>query len=638
MNYMIDFLSRKSTWIVSIICVVSFLLLSWGAIHDSPTFDEKAHIPSGYADVKLLDYRLNPEHPPLLKVLAGLPLLAMNLKFDTENPAWEEEVNGQWHMGDSFLFQSGNDADMIIRWSRLGPILMTILTILMLYLLARLVVGNAWALLPTALFALSPTVLGHGHFVTTDIAGTFGIMLAIFYFARLLQEPNTPNLWKAGLAFGIAQLTKFSAFLLFPTFILLAALKIAAHFFNNPALDRNQRIQELKSNAFFSFLRTIGVFVIGVLIVVNLGYAALSGGMSTDKQAAQLETMLTGFAGGTTPAGQTCKPMRCPADLAIAMARNPLTKPLSWWYGGILMATQRSAGGNTNYFMGEVSAKGVPYYFPLVYLMKETIPGLLVVLTGSLVALFWFAKNPLHRKPAERFGSFFDTEFLKAAMLVFITAYWVSSIISPLNIGVRHILPTLPLIYILTTSAIKNALERFQAKIALGPELLQKVPLGVGLLLALGIITETALAFPYYLSYYNALAGGTSQGYRYATDSNYDWGQDAYRFSAWLEAHPEIDKVAMQYFGGADLKYYFGNRVETWWSSRGNPKNQGINYFAISVNELQGRIQPVRAGFRRDANDDYKWLTDYRAKEPGLGGIPKPDFRIGTSIMVYKLQ
>ena len=41
----------------------------------SATFDEAAHLPAGYTYLTLRDYRLNPEHPPLVKTLAaeGVP-------------------------------------------------------------------------------------------------------------------------------------------------------------------------------------------------------------------------------------------------------------------------------------------------------------------------------------------------------------------------------------------------------------------------------------------------------------------------------------------------------------------------------------------------------------------------------------
>ena len=64
-----------------LILVVAGSLLVYAASHDAAIFDESAHIPAGYSYVKYFDYRLNPEHPPLVKILAGLPLLFQKLNF-----------------------------------------------------------------------------------------------------------------------------------------------------------------------------------------------------------------------------------------------------------------------------------------------------------------------------------------------------------------------------------------------------------------------------------------------------------------------------------------------------------------------------------------------------------------------------
>src|SRR3989344_6512853 len=64
-------------------------LLYYGAANDSAVMDELAHIPAGYSYVKELDDRLNPEHPPLLKALSALPLLALDLNFPTDKPSWQ---------------------------------------------------------------------------------------------------------------------------------------------------------------------------------------------------------------------------------------------------------------------------------------------------------------------------------------------------------------------------------------------------------------------------------------------------------------------------------------------------------------------------------------------------------------------
>ena len=92
-------------------------------------------------------------------------------------------------MGTAFLYQSGNNANEIIQVGRVMPILITILTIILVYFLARRLMGKLWALLPTFLFALDPTVLAQGHYVTTDLGAAFGVVLATILLFEIYRRP-----------------------------------------------------------------------------------------------------------------------------------------------------------------------------------------------------------------------------------------------------------------------------------------------------------------------------------------------------------------------------------------------------------------------------------------------------------------
>src|SRR6267378_7290282 len=81
------------------ICLLSFGLMFWASRTDSAITDELAHIPAGYGYVHNLDYRLNPEHPPLIKALAMFPVLFLNPNLPTQSDAWTNEINDQWDMG-----------------------------------------------------------------------------------------------------------------------------------------------------------------------------------------------------------------------------------------------------------------------------------------------------------------------------------------------------------------------------------------------------------------------------------------------------------------------------------------------------------------------------------------------------------
>ena len=113
----------------------------------------------------------------------------MGLRFPTDHSSWTNDVNGQWAAGNQFIYWSGNDADWLIFWW-LGPIILTLLLTTLIYIWAKELLGAWWGLLPTFLFAFSPTVLAHGHYVTTDIGAAFGIVLGTYFFIKYFFKPN----------------------------------------------------------------------------------------------------------------------------------------------------------------------------------------------------------------------------------------------------------------------------------------------------------------------------------------------------------------------------------------------------------------------------------------------------------------
>ncbi len=139
---------------------------------------------------------------------------------------------------------------------------------------------------------------------------------------------------------------------------------------------------------------------------------------------------------------------------------------------------------------------------------------------------------------------------------------------------------------------------------------------------------EVAIISPNYLSDFNEFVG-TANGYKYVTDSNYDWGQDLYRLRDFVEKN-HIQKIAVDYFGGGSPKYTLGDKEENWWSARGNPKDADIEWLAVSVNTLSGALGKPLPDFTRKPEDEYRWLQAIR--DPYA-----PDARAGYSIFIYKL-
>lgn len=616
---------------VFLLSAASFGLMFYSSSQESAIMDELAHIPAGYGYMKYLDYRLNPEHPPLVKAIAALPLLFENLNFPTDKAPWKSEINGQWAAGTQFLYEFGNNADQIIQTSRFGPMILTLILILFIYVWSKELIGRWWALLPTFLFAMSPTVLAHGHYVTTDLGAALGIFISIYYFVKFLITSNKRNLVWAGLAFGIAQLMKFSAVLLIP---FLGVLAIIFSLF----VLREKRFISLIKYVFATGL----IFIIGFILVYTV-YLPFTLNYPIEKQKADTEFILTSFAGGNGGGLQTCKGMRCLADINIAMTQSKILRPLGEYMLGVLMVLQRSSGGNTSYFLGEVSAAGWWYYFPVVFILKEHIASLILIILSFIISIWHILKAKSYK--LKSISDYLATHFSEFSMMLFVVFYWAYSIKSPLNIGVRHILPTLPFIYILTASGIKrwfnngklNQRENFESKIKNFKNDFLKISIKgifVGLIVA-WYLFETLLVAPNFISYFNEFAGGTKNGYQYVTDSNYDWGQDLTKLEKFIvkwemENNAKIDKIAVEYFGGGSPTYYLGDKFESWQSSKGNPADAGIHWFAVSINNLQGALGKLAPGQTRKPEDEYQWLQKIRNPY-------QPDYKAGTSIFIYKL-
>jgi hypothetical protein len=206
--------------------------------------------------------------------------------------------------------------------------------------------------------------------------------------------------------------------------------------------------------------------------------------------------------------------------------------------------------------------------------------------------------------------------FSEFACLAFIGLYWAASLTGTLNIGVRHLLPVFPFTILLVSGAItawmKEPLLKFKKIILVALMLWQ--------------VVSVAAVYPHFLSYFNELAGGPNKGYEYVVDSNFDWGQDLKRLTNWVN-EKGIDKIYVDYFGGADPDYYLKGKVERWSCSRSKEELPKGSYLAVSASFLQSGVGIPAKGFEEQATGCYRWLSNYQPVE-----------RIGYSIFVYRID
>ena len=638
----------KTNIAATVILGVMLILMLASVWNDSATMDELAHIPAGFGYVTQLDYRLNPEHPPLIKALAAFSswIFARPVRepfssgasphFPTDTPYWRDDVNGQWAQGAAFLYESGNDADKIIFWSRLPLVLLTVFLGWLVFHWTKKRFGNSVALLTLTFFAFSPTILAHGRYVTTDLGAALGFFIGITGFIAFLERPTWRNAAIAGLLFGAGLLFKFSVVLLVPVFVILLAAWAGA----KPYLHLHERMRLI----FRLAGKTVVLGAIGLLCVWTV-YTVFVWNYPQERQFRDARFLLSSY--GFRPA----------ADFDLALIQNRFTRPLGEYLLGFLMVQQRSAGGNTAFFLGEVSAAGSRSYFPILYLVKEPLALHILTLIALVLGIWKVTRRPKLSPAAGlslgRIRLWVTNHFIEFSSLIFVAFYWVLSIKSPLNIGIRHVLPTLPFIYVLVSRQIvqwlrqheisnpQNWIEWLRGVYAIYVKTAPRYLLVA--VLFLWLAADTLLVSPHFMSYYNDLAplvagavstpdirsgspltgraGGPANGWKIAVDSNYDWGQDLKRLARFVEKN-KIQKIAVDYFGGGSPRYYLGEKFEPWQSSRGPVHG----WFAISATFRQGAFGTPTPGFIRKPEDSYEWLKPYA-----------PVARIGYSIFLYKL-
>ena len=99
----------------------------------------------------------------------------LHLKFDTNGTYWTGEGldrawdDAQWTSGKVLLYESGNNADQIIFWSRISTILISVLLGLFLFKWGKEFAGTLGGLFVLILYCFNPNILGHNHYATTDI-------------------------------------------------------------------------------------------------------------------------------------------------------------------------------------------------------------------------------------------------------------------------------------------------------------------------------------------------------------------------------------------------------------------------------------------------------------------------------------
>lgn len=646
--------------VIAVVALAAFALLSFGNIVTScSTSDETSHIASGYTANRLGDFRINPEHPPLLKRIATLPLLAMKIWPYETGPAdgtrarpllreaWAMSFNQpishwvfaqHWLYGvrDEALARNGatmltlpttaplaksdylNSPDAMFTRARSMMILAGLALGALIFVWSSTLWGRWGGALSVLLFAFDPNFIAHTGFVTTDVGAALFMTATVYFFWRVCRDGGRwPDVLGFSCAFGLAQISKYSAVLLIP---IIAVLAIA------------------RWRQWRAILIALGV---GAAVTVTMIWAVYNFRFSAAADPAQAIVEETEVR-GTLAQQQLAAPDRIPRGhfmIESAIQEWAAKKELVAQYGNqeppfeivrrhmptariptvgkvILFAlrhellpegflhgvslVQLGSVSRSSFLNGRYSATGFRSYFFWTTLYKLTIPALLVVACGLVLAV---------RRRSEWLP------FLAWPVII----YLGTAVVSAINIGHRHILPIFPFVYIACGCAVM--LVKTRRALA--------VP-AIGVLLA--IASNVVFAWPVaplwnrHLSYVNEFAGGPWDSNE-VVDSNIDWGQDLPRLATWLREHKIDEPVNLIYFGTADPQYSGLRYINAPLGYYGKPEvgfdaMKVPGYVAISANSYRGII------FAEDSRDFWRDYLDTKAERVGMAGY---------SIYIYRI-
>ncbi|MET1161804.1 MAG: hypothetical protein ABWY48_04620 [Pseudoxanthomonas sp.] len=174
---------------------------------DTFTVDEPWHVVAGASYVRSGDFRLNPEHPPLIKLWAGATA-PHDFKL-RPTPVLQEKLQERDLVEETMFFD--NDAAQAQRHARIAMWALHGSLLFAIGLLLWRAFGLAWAAGSLAYLAIEPTVAAHLPVVMTDLA--LGLTLLIAALCAGLLAADWRWRWVAGfgLALGLALGAKHSA-------------------------------------------------------------------------------------------------------------------------------------------------------------------------------------------------------------------------------------------------------------------------------------------------------------------------------------------------------------------------------------------------------------------------------------------
>ncbi len=607
-----------------------------------PTVDEPYYNGSGYPMVRYNNYKFLGEQPPLLIQLASLPLLLFQPKFPIKDPVLlpGSDAIDISKTGAKFLYRMGNNPQMILFAERLAMILITVLLGFGIFRFGQEIYGDWGALLALFLYAFTPDIIGNGSLFMTDMGLAAFYFFSIYALKRFFDHPDLRHSILLGICCGLTFLCKVSGLILFPIITLLfflffvfepksrniasfsgstdKTLGILALFLIINAIAQKQAMVTfgplcllafylcLRNTPFFSKPRympyimkglLIGGFILSLVFSVRLkrkyGIETTMVFLTWNIFAALFSFLLLRFWNKENIINYTklFLAVWLIAALTIILDYTDFFYKFYRFIGfgnyvkpfGIVLS--HSLGGHQSCFESSFITCDWKYFFGVIAVRTP-----ILVLGLSVFGFFLFLRSKIHW-------------LLKCLVILPIAFFLSAAILNKINIGIRHILPVFPFLFIL--SGFSGAVLAKMRMTAL------KMFSVTGLFVLLFLLgARTLHNAPDHLASFNEIVGGVERG---AQLMPVDWGQDNKALAEFVAVQrlPSI-KIASEASNPDIYDYY---NIPWQWMTESDFENPVPGFYALAIGSRVNQRKNPRSWFRER----------------------RPNFRIGKTFYIYEV-
>ena len=563
--------------IISVFLILVFIQALYGTYDNSLTVDEACYVGVGKYLINTGDFTYNAlnYHPPLSFYINSFFLYFIDIDINLFDPADCAK--------NKLIFHSGYNPRMMLLLVRLPIIIMSLILAVYVFIWASSLYGKKAGYLALFLYAFSPIIISQAGLATTDFPATFFIFITSYYFWKMLKFKSRKYVFLTAIFFGFAQLTKITSLVLIPIYLIIASVYLY-----------RKRISSRFAIGSFAI-----IFLI-TFIIVFLGYGF------------QFQTLSDSLQDYYSGRFKEEIDKRIHNDILNRLATHIFKEvplPMSSYVASTINMAYQSTRGVENFIMGKLFIK-TPWYFQIVVFLLKTPLSMLLLLFFTII-LFKKIKTP----KKDSLGHYLIVMVIVGIVVLFLN--------NRLTSGVRHIAPIYPFLFVFISNIVNLRPKRKNSRV------LFKIAMTI---ILLHYLLTSILVAPHYLAYFNELAGGPKNGYKFLVLSNLDIGQDLPGLKKFMDNN-NIKKIQLSYHGSADPADYGINYelmptpiFDPWHPNYSKyPKEYRYDcrkregYVAVSVTYLHNLFLPNKSC--------YDWLQGY-----------EPIAQIGYSINVYNVS